>query len=113
MTLDDVSDLLSWDVSWSALSGPATAMHCHGPAPAGVNAGVQVNIGAISGLTSPSIDSATITASQANDLLAGLWYIDIHTATYPGGDSWPGTACPRPRSGVALRFRAAWLARDT
>jgi len=86
MTLDDITNLFSWDISWSGLSGPATAMHFHGPAPAGSNAGVQVNIGAISGLTSPSIGAATISGAQASDLLAGLWYINIHTSAYPGGE---------------------------
>ncbi len=33
----------------------------------------------ISGLGSPSIGSAVITASQVTDLLAGLWYINVHT----------------------------------
>jgi hypothetical protein len=86
MTLDDVTNALNWNISWSGLSGPATAMHFHGPAPAGVNAGVQVNIGAISGLSSPSIGGTTISGAQASDLLAGLWYINIHTANYPGGE---------------------------
>jgi len=86
MTLDDVSDLFSWDISWSGLIGNETVMHFHGPAPAGVNAGVQVNFGAISGITSPSIGSTTISSSQGTDLLAGLWYINIHTDFSPGGE---------------------------
>ena len=88
VTLDDVTNLLSWNLSWTddLLSGPAQAMHFHGPAPVGVNAGVQVNIGAISGITSPTIGSATITQAQADDLLAGLWYINIHTGEFPGGE---------------------------
>ena len=86
VTLDDVSNLLSWNVSWSGLSGPATAMHFHGPAAVGVNAPPVVNIGTISGLTSPSIGSSTISAGQASELLAGLWYINIHTALIPGGE---------------------------
>ena len=49
MTLDDVSNLFSWDISWSGLVGTETVMHFHGPAPPGANAGVQVNFGAISG----------------------------------------------------------------
>lgn len=87
-TVDDVSGMLAWNISWGGLLpvGPVTAMHFHGPAPPGTNAGVQVNIGAISGLTSPSIGSATITAAQTADLLAGLWYINIHTAAFPGGE---------------------------
>lgn len=86
MTLDDVTYDLNWNISWSGLSGAAENMHFHGPAGPGINAAVQVNIGVISGLTSPSIGGTTITASQANDLLAGLWYINIHTAAYPGGE---------------------------
>ena len=86
VTFDDVTGDLSWDISWSALTGPATAMHFHGPAPAGANAGVQVNVGAISGLTSPSIGSTNIVAGQAADLLSNLWYINIHSAQFPGGE---------------------------
>lgn len=86
MVFDDVANLLDWNITFSGLSGDATAAHFHGPAPAGVNAGVQVNIGSISGLTSPMIGSTTLSAQQATDLLAGLWYINIHTAMYPGGE---------------------------
>lgn len=86
ISFDDVSNLLSWDIVFSDLSGPATAAHFHGPAAVGVNGGVQVNIGNISGLTSPMLGSTTITDTQEADLLAGLWYINIHTALLPGGE---------------------------
>ena len=46
MTFDDMSNLLSWNITFSGLSGPATAAHFHGAALAGSNAGIQVNIGA-------------------------------------------------------------------
>ena len=86
VTVDDVSNQLCWDISWSGLSGAATAMHFHGPAAAGANAGVQVNTGAISGLTSPSNGCSAITALQITDLANDLWYINIHTAANPGGE---------------------------
>ena len=86
MSYDDLSGLFSWDISWSGMSGPATAMHFHGPAAPGVSAGVEVNIGAISGLTSPSAGSTTISSAQGADLLAELWYINIHTAEFGGGE---------------------------
>jgi len=86
VTYDDVSGQLSWNISWSGLSGAATGMHFHGNAPAGVNAGIQVNIGAISGLVSPSIGNAIITAVQGANLLNNLWYINIHTTLNPGGE---------------------------
>ena len=74
--------LLSWNITWGGLLGDETAAHFHGPAPPGMNAGVQVPIGA----DSPSIGSAFITAAQAADLLDGLWYINIHTTLFPGGE---------------------------
>ena len=86
MTLDDVTNLFSWDISWSGLTGTETVMHFHGPALPTQNAGVQVDFGAISGTASPSIGSTIISGAQSADLLAGLWYINIHTTVFPGGE---------------------------
>jgi hypothetical protein len=86
MTLDDATNLFSWNISWSGLTGNETVMHFHGPALPDQNAGVQVNFGAISGTSSPSIGSTTISGAQATDLLAGLWYINIHTDVFPSGE---------------------------
>jgi hypothetical protein len=77
---------LSWDISWSGLEGNITVAHFHGPAPPGMNAGIQVDWGTISGLVSPSIGSATLDAAQAADLLAGLWYINIHSDLFLSGE---------------------------
>ncbi len=82
ISLDTVSGLLTWRVSYGGLSGAATAAHFHGPAAPGVNAGVQVNIGT----ANPAIGSTTLNATQRADLLAGLWYVNVHTAAFPGGE---------------------------
>ena len=84
--VDTVTGDLSWMITYAGLSGAPTGMHFHGPAPAGSTAGVEVNIGNISGLGSPSSGSTTITASQVSDLLNGLWYINIHTAANGPGE---------------------------
>jgi hypothetical protein len=86
LTYDDITGELSWEIQWSGLSGPPTGMHFHGPAPAGVNAGIQIDVGIISGLTSPSIGSTAITAAQGDDLLSNLWYVNIHAAQFPAGE---------------------------
>ena len=102
VTYDDVTNQLSWDINWGGLSGPVTVMHFHGPAAPGSNAGVQVNIGSISGTTSPSIGATTISASQAADLLNNLYYINIHTAQFPGGEiRGQVLSVPEP-TGIAL-----------
>ncbi len=61
-------------------------MHFHGPAPFGANAGIQVDIGAISGLNGPSIGSNFIDGAQAADLLDGPWSVNIHSTIFPGGE---------------------------
>lgn len=75
---------LRWKVNYSGLTGNATAGHFHGPATAGVNAGVV--LGWANPITSGMEGSATLTAAQAADLMAGRWYANIHTAANPGGE---------------------------
>ena len=78
------TNLLRWKVNYTGLTGPATAAHFHGPAAVGANAGVVLPwAGPIS---SPMDGSATLTAAQASDLIAGRWYANIHTAANPGGE---------------------------
>ena len=81
---DPASKKLSWKVTYSGLSGPATAAHFHGPAEAGKNAGVAVAIP--NAAASPVKGEATLTEAQAADLLGGKYYINIHTAANPGGE---------------------------
>ena len=82
--LNKDTNLFRWKVSYSGLSGPATAGHFHGPAAVGANAGVVVPW--TSSMNSPMEGSATLTPAQAADLMAGRWYANIHTAANPGGE---------------------------
>jgi len=75
---------LRWKVSYTGLSGPATAAHFHGPAMAGANAGVVLPWP--SPVMSPMEGTATLNAAQVADLMAGRWYANIHTAANPGGE---------------------------
>jgi hypothetical protein len=81
---DAATKKLTWTLTYSGLSGPATAAHFHGPAEAGKNAGVKVPIA--NATSSPAEGSATLTDEQAADLLAGKYYINVHTAANPGGE---------------------------
>ncbi len=82
-TYDPASKKLDWTVTFSGLSGPATAAHFHGPAEAGKNAGPAVTI---AGTASPMAGSATLTDAQAADLMAGKWYVNVHTAANKDGE---------------------------
>jgi hypothetical protein len=81
--------VFSYTLRWNNLSGTPAAMHIHGPALAGVNAGV---LSGISGFTAAAtamhsgtvlVDNMTL---KEEDLLAGKWYVNIHTAANPGGE---------------------------
>jgi hypothetical protein len=81
---DAATKKLTWKLTYSGLSGPATAAHFHGPAEAGKNAGVAVAIP--NATSSPAEGSATLTDAQAADLMAGKYYVNVHTAANPGGE---------------------------
>jgi CHRD domain len=83
-TLDTATKKLDYTMTYSGLSGPATAAHFHGPAEAGANAGVAVPIG--SNPASPTKGSVTLTDAQISDLEAGKWYANVHTQANPGGE---------------------------
>ena len=82
-TYDKDTRKLSYTVTYSGLSGPATMGHFHGPAAPGQNAGVVVPF---ANAASPIRGEATLTEAQAADLLAGRWYANIHTGAHPGGE---------------------------
>jgi hypothetical protein len=81
-TYDTATKKLSWKGSYSGLTGPATAAHFHSGDP-GKNGGVVVPI---TPATSPLDGSATLTDAQATDLLAGKWYVNVHTEANKGGE---------------------------
>ncbi len=80
---NDVTNLLSWSIAYSDLTGPLTAAHIHGPAPAGSNAGVQVPL---STDPSPIVGQAGISEAQEAELLGELWYVNLHTGQFPAGE---------------------------
>lgn len=82
--LDEKSQMLRWTVTYSGLTGPATAGHFHGPAMAGANAGVAQPFSG--SLASPIKGEAKLTEAQVKDLMAGKWYANVHTAAHPGGE---------------------------
>ncbi|MBG9387019.1 CHRD domain-containing protein [Caenimonas aquaedulcis] len=85
LRVDTKNNEMTWKVSFSGLSGPATAGHIHGPAPAGRNAGVLVPFAGVPNATSAE-GKTSLTPAQMAELAAGNWYVNIHTAKHPGGE---------------------------
>jgi hypothetical protein len=83
-TLDTATKTLTYTLTFQGLTGPATAAHFHGPAAASAAAGVAVAIG--KDLASPMTAKVTLTDAQMKDLMAGQWYVNIHTDANKGGE---------------------------
>src|SRR4030095_9909149 len=80
---------LTYNISFSGLSGPATAAHIHGPADATQAVGVIKGLNfpaATSGIMSGTIDLSTLTAEQVNAIKTGNAYVNIHTTANAGGE---------------------------
>jgi hypothetical protein len=83
VTFDPATKVLTWKVTYSGLTGPATMGHFHGPAAPGQNAGVVIPFEKVD---SPIEGSAKLTDQQIADLKAGQLYINIHTAANKPGE---------------------------
>lgn len=87
LTLNTSTNAWTLTGSFSGLTGTTTDAHIHGPAAPGVDGGVITGISFTSGATSGTFSgSGTFTPTQAGDLMAGLYYINIHTSAFGGGE---------------------------
>ncbi len=82
-TLDTGAKTFTYEVTYSGLTGTATAAHFHGPAAPGVNAPPIITM---TSLASPIKGATTLTDAQIADLRAGKWYFNVHTAAHPKGE---------------------------
>ena len=82
LTLDTDTGQVDYEITFSGMTGTETASHVHGAAPECVNAGVVYGLP----LGSPKIGTAFLSPGQANDMIAGLHYVNIHSTLLPGGE---------------------------
>ncbi len=82
-SLDTATHELTYDVTFTGFTSDVTAAHIHGPAPEGKNAGVVVPLGNMP--KSPIHGSAKLTPEQEKELVAGMYYVNIHSKNNPGG----------------------------
>jgi len=84
-------DSLAFNITYSGLSGTATAAHLHGPAVSSTNASAQIDLAPFSGgaFGTNGGFSGVVQLSQAQRImiLSGQAYFNIHTAANPGGEA--------------------------
>lgn len=80
---------LIYNITFSGLSGPATAAHIHGPADtnqmAQVIQGLKVPA-ATSGMLSGTLDLSTLAPDKVSAITTGNAYVNIHTSAHPDGE---------------------------
>ena len=83
MTLDTTTHELTWDVTFKGFYSEVVAAHIHGPAQPGANAGVVIAFP--KSPTSPIKGTAKLTDEEQAQLLAGAYYVNIHSKNNPSG----------------------------
>jgi hypothetical protein len=81
------TNMLTYTINWTGLSGNVTAAHFHGPAVAGVAANpiVTITIGT-NGTSGSTTGSVTLADSTESHLLNGKLYYNLHTTLNPNGE---------------------------
>ncbi|MBK9029916.1 MAG: CHRD domain-containing protein [Myxococcales bacterium] len=97
LQVDYAGGPLTYSITFSGFTGAETEAHIHGPAARGAIGPVLFTLPA----GSPKDGSLTLTQVQQDQILAGQWYLDIHSSTYPDGElrgqiDEGGSACPPP-----------------
>jgi hypothetical protein len=82
--------MITYTINWTLgkSTDKITGMHFHGPAPTTQNAPVVIGLSPTSDNASGTFSGTTraLTDAEAADLLAGKWYLNIHSTTFPGGE---------------------------
>jgi hypothetical protein len=86
-TYNKNTNLLTYTITWSGLSGNVTVAHFHGPALVGESAGPLIDlVVTTNGLNGNITGSTTLTDAVESHLLAGKLYYNLHTVLNPNGE---------------------------
>ncbi len=84
--LNESAGTISYTVVFNNLSSNQQGSHIHAPAAIGANAGVVITLPPIGGTSGTITGSTAITPTQISQLRAHQGYVNIHSATFPGGE---------------------------
>jgi hypothetical protein len=95
-TYDKTTKMISYTITWSGTTTPVTAMHFHNAIPTANLSATEVSgnvVIPIPGTGNPATYTSPVTgttraltADEETALLAGNWYVNLHTSQFPGGE---------------------------
>ncbi|HZD91039.1 MAG TPA: CHRD domain-containing protein [Pseudolabrys sp.] len=86
LTWDPSTSMIKWHITYSHMSSPVTMAHFHQGAD-GKNGSVEIWLTKKGKpVSSPITGEAKLTAAEAKHLMAGDWYINVHTKKHPAGE---------------------------
>ncbi len=116
VVLNSPQDMITVDLTFANLVAPATAAHIHGPAAPGTPAPVVFPLAGVPAATFGTLPTQTfpVMPAQVTQLESGLWYVNVHSATYPGGEIRgqllaAASAVPEPATATLLAAGMAGL----
>lgn len=86
VTVDLLSGTIGVAAGYVNLTGSQTVAHIHGPAPVGQGAGIILTLTGSGGSNGTVFGSGILTAPQLQELMNGLYYINIHSTFMPNGE---------------------------
>ncbi|HET6602706.1 MAG TPA: CHRD domain-containing protein [Xanthomonadaceae bacterium] len=87
LTLEQGATNIRISYRYEGIASGVTGGHIHGPAAAGANAGILFNLAPPADTAAQVLDlSFPIDAAQLQDLRDGLWYVNLHSTSFPGGE---------------------------
>lgn len=90
VSYDKSTKMLSFTVNFQSLTGNPSGAHIHGTAARGSNAGIKYDFHSIFPVATSGKFINTVLVDgvklKEDSLLAGFYYVNIHTPTNPGGE---------------------------
>jgi hypothetical protein len=77
---------LTLNGTYTGLSAAASGAHIHGPAAAGSNAGVFLELSFTAATSGTLSGTKTLTAEELSNLEDGLYYVNVHTPPNASGE---------------------------